>query len=251
MLRETLDGWVDKVFPGMGIRPVYLTIIASTVMILYWYWSRSSLMPDWFLDTAVQLTGVTDKAFHGRLWGHFLCLVLMGIVPTVITLVTDRMGLGEMGLGVRKAGREFLIVTVLFVLFVPFVLYFSTWPGFQRTYPRIAAAKVDANIFLLFHLLYLVKWAAWEYFFRGWMLFAFKRDFGTRSVLISTIPFALMHYGKPEVETLSAIAAGFILCWLALKGRSIWPGVAIHAAVSRTMELFATKWFWEWLGMGG
>ena len=36
-----------------------------------------------------------------------------------------------------------------------------------------------------------------------------------------------------------------ILCWLALRGRSIWPGVAIHSAVATTMELFATEWFWD------
>jgi len=232
----------------MGIRPVYLTVIATALMILYWYLSKSSYMPDWFLELSREWTGVGGKAFHARLWSHLTCLVLLAIVPTVLTGITDRMSLGELGLGVRNAGREFIIVTVLYVLFVPFVLYFSTWPGFQKTYPRIHLASTSVQVFVLFHLLYLIKWAAWEYFFRGWMLFAFKRDFGTRSVLISTIPFALMHYGKPQIETLSAIAAGFILCWLALKGRSIWPGVLIHAAVSTTMEMFAARWFWEWIG---
>lgn len=243
MLRRELDRLVDRVFPGMGIRPVYLTSIATLMMCVYWYWSRKSRVPDWFFDTMTGVTGLDDPQFHATAWRHLMCLILLAIVPTVFTVITDRSTLSGLGLGIKQSGREFLLVAGLFVLFVPVLYYISTFPGFQRQYPRIRSASAHVEIFVLFHLLYLIKWAAWEYFFRGWMLFSFQKDFGVRAVLISTIPFTLMHYGKPELETYSALLAGFILCWLALRARSIWPGVAIHAAVSTTLELFAADWF--------
>ncbi|MFT7520016.1 MAG: membrane protease YdiL (CAAX protease family) [Kiritimatiellia bacterium] len=244
-MRQKLDRLVDRAFPGMGIRPVYLTVISTWLMVLYWYWSRSSRVPNWFIGTMVDWTGIHNTGFHKHLWSHLVCFVLLALTPAIFVWFTDRMTFRELGLGFRKSGREFLIVAVLFLAFVPVIYYLSTTAGFQRTYPRLKSTETDMVLFAVFHLAYLLKWASWEFFFRGFMLFSFKKDFGTRAVLISTIPFTLMHYGKPDLETMSAVLAGFILCWLALKGKSIWPGVAIHAAVAATMELFATTWFWD------
>jgi membrane protease YdiL (CAAX protease family) len=247
-MRSLLDRLVDRVFPGMGARPLYLTAVSTWLMCLFWYGSRSSRVPRWFIDLMVDWTGITEIGFHKHLWSHLVCLVLLAIVPTIFVWLTDRMTLRELGLGIRGARREFGIVLVLFVLFVPVIYVISTTASFQKTYPRLKATETDAWLFWIFHATYLIKWASWEYFFRGFLLFSFKKDFGTRAVLISTIPFTLMHYGKPDLETMSAVLAGLILCWLALRARSIWPGVAIHAAVAATMELFATRWFWELWG---
>ena len=45
---------------------------------------------------------------------------------------------------------------------------------------------------------------AWEFFFRGWMLWAFGRKYGTAAIWLQIIPFALMHVYKPEIEALDA-----------------------------------------------
>ena len=244
-MRARLEAMWERIFPGMGLRPTYLTALSTWLLCLYWYNSSARRTPEFFIDGMRDLTGITEKGFHRHLYSHLLCLVLLMIVPLIFARVVDGMKLKDLGLGFRSAGREFVVVTVLYLLFVPVIFYFSTTAGFQKMYPRLALAEVDPTIFVLFHLAYLVKWTAWEFFFRGFMLFAFYKDMGTRAVLISTIPFTLAHYGKPDMETLSAVFAGFILCWLAIKGRSIWPGVFLHAAVAATMELFATRWFWE------
>jgi membrane protease YdiL (CAAX protease family) len=88
-----------------------------------------------------------------------------------------------------------------------------------------------------------VKWIAWEFFFRGFMLFGFGKDFLQRAVLVSTIPFVLMHYGKPELEMASALIAGLVLCFIALRSKSIWPGVLLHWLVAATMDFFAAQWW--------
>ena len=75
------------------------------------------------------------------------------------------------------------------------------------------------------------------------MLFAFAKDLGSKSVLVSTIPFVLMHFGKPQAEVYSSVAAGFILGWLAWRSRSIWPGVILHWLVATSMDFFASRWW--------
>ena len=64
----------------------------------------------------------------------------------------------------------------------------------------------------------------WEFLFRGWILFGYARKFGPESLWLQAVPFALMHNGKPEVETLSTIFGGFAFGWVAYRTKSfIWP----------------------------
>ncbi len=107
--------------------------------------------------------------------------------------------------------------------------------------PAVAAS---ALLYVLYEVIYLTKWTAWEFFFRGFMLFGFEKDFGVKSVLISTIPFAVMHMHKPVPEMVGSILAGFLLCWIARQNRSIWPGVLLHSGVAASMDLFASN-FWR------
>ena len=64
----------------------------------------------------------------------------------------------------------------------------------------------------------------WEFLFRGWILFGYARKFGHDALWLQAVPFALMHNGKPEVETLSTIFGGFAFGWIAYRTRSfVWP----------------------------
>lgn len=240
---EAVERWLARVFPGLGLAETLHATAAMALMCTYWVYSRSDMAPRGFLRAAAQLTGTESPRFPVYLWSHLLALVLLFVVPLVLARM-DRMGPVALGLGVGGARREFVLVAVMYALFVPVVLAVSQTPSFQAAYPRLHAARSSVTIFAWFHLAYLIKWTAWEFFFRGYLLFVFERTLGSRAVLISTIPFALMHYGKPPLEMYASIGAGFLLCWLALRGRSIWPGVLLHWAVATTMELFATDWFW-------
>jgi len=56
-----------------------------------------------------------------------------------------------------------------------------------------------------------------------------------------TIPYCMIHFGKPLPETLAAIIAGVVLGVLSLKINIIWLGVAIHFSVAITMD-FCFLW---------
>ena len=119
-------------------------------------------------------------------------------------------------------------------------LVFAASGTFAGAPPKVSSLR----LYLLDEGFYLVKWVAWEFFFRGFMLFGFGRDFLHRSVLVSTIPFTIMHFGKPELEALGALIAGLVLCYIALRSKSIWPGVLLHWLVASTMDFFASD-FWR------
>ena len=68
----------------------------------------------------------------------------------------------------------------------------------------------------------------WEFLFRGWIIFGYARKFGPDALWIQAVPFALLHIGKPEVETLSTIFGGFAFGWIAWRTRSFLYSFLIH-----------------------
>lgn len=68
-----------------------------------------------------------------------------------------------------------------------------------------------------------------EFLFRGIFLFGLSRRYSAPfGVLFSAILFGVVHLGA--VPALYASVAGLLLGWLAHATRSVWPGVAVHAA---------------------
>lgn len=84
---------------------------------------------------------------------------------------------------------------------------------------------------------------AWEFLFRGWLLFGYGRRFGPDAMWLQAVPFAFAHAGKPEIETLSTIFGGFAFAWVAWRTRSmVWPWL-IHTFVATFIVLVASGVF--------
>jgi hypothetical protein len=59
---------------------------------------------------------------------------------------------------------------------------------------------------------------------RGRTVLPRARKFGAEALWLQAVPFALMHNGKPELETLSTIFGGFAFGWIAYRTNSfVWP----------------------------
>jgi membrane protease YdiL (CAAX protease family) len=70
-----------------------------------------------------------------------------------------------------------------------------------------------------------------ELLFRGLLLFGLARRYGSGFALIlSSSFFGIVHMGA--VPAVYATAAGLLLGTLALATRSVWPGIAVHAAIN-------------------
>jgi membrane protease YdiL (CAAX protease family) len=238
-----IDAFLERLYPGMGWRPLWLSALATWSFVLYYHHGQPRDAPVWFLDLGTRVTGIDVPGFHQHGWAHLAAVVLLFLIPMGICWAAEGWKPTELGFRVKGIRREFLLVVALWAAFIPVIWLASGAEAFQRTYPRLGAAETDASLFVAYQGFYLVKWAAWEFFFRGFILFGFKKDFGTKAVLVSCIPYALVHVGKPELEMFSAFLGGLVLCAIALKSKSIWPGVFLHSMVATTMDFFASTWW--------
>jgi membrane protease YdiL (CAAX protease family) len=49
----------------------------------------------------------------------------------------------------------------------------------------------------------------------------------------------MIHFGKPLPEAIGSIVAGYILGYLSLKSKNIFPGMILHISVALTMDLLS------------
>ena len=97
---------------------------------------------------------------------------------------------------------------------------------------------------LVYFVSYVMYYIGWEYLFRGLLLKGTIDTVGPLgAILITTLISALIHtsiggFGKPMIETLSAIPAGFIFGYISFKTESIYYTLYIHALIGILTDLF-------------
>ena len=146
-------------------------------------------------------------------------ILLYLVVPLLVVLLVFRENPTHYGftLGDWKLG---LLFTALGIVLIAPLLWLTGRGGSMQSY---YAPQLSGLPWITFLDLF-----GWEFFFRGFILFAYLRTFGPDALWLQAVPFALAHIGKPEVETLSTIFGGFAFGWVAYRTRSFVYPFLIH-----------------------
>ena len=107
----------------------------------------------------------------------------------------------------------------------------------KHVYPLFRPARTNITYFLLYQGIQLFHMIAWEFFFRGFMLFGLEKKYGRLAILIQTIPFAIMHFRKPALEAYGSIFAGIFQGTLGLRSRSFIPCALLHFLVALAADI--------------
>src|SRR5574341_1772178 len=114
--------------------------------------------------------------------------ILYLVIPLVIIFLVFRDDPRRYGftLGDWKAG---LILTAAGIVLIAPVLWLVGRGSAMQSYYQSQVSGLPWNTFL--------DLLGWEFFFRGFILFAFVRKFGVEGLWLQAVPFALAHIGKP------------------------------------------------------
>ncbi|GAB4146285.1 MAG: hypothetical protein Fur0021_04260 [Candidatus Promineifilaceae bacterium] len=116
------------------------------------------------------------------------------------------------------------------------ILWFVARKGGMQAYYE---AKASPNVSRLI-VLTGIDLFGWEFLWRGLMLFALARYFGPGpAIWLQAVPFAMMHLGKPEIETLSTIFGGAAFGFVAWQSKSFLYPFLIHWFISTFTQLIA------------
>lgn len=194
----------------------------------------AALLPQYW---RLRLHGL-GPGWHGAvvvLWRSAFYLAL-----PLLSLILLRLSPSKVGFGMGPARLWLRDIGILYLVMLPLVYLASRQAGFQRSYPFFAFERLGTGSLLLGLGIRAVGMFAWEFICRGYLLFGFERRVGgPAAIAIQTIPFAVMHVGKPAPEAIGSIIAGIVLGIIALRNRSFIPGAILHWAVAATLDVFA------------
>ena len=231
----------DRMAVSLMLTPVFIAFILLVFdrygiqRSFYQYFSDFSLYRGIFPD---------QPAFAAQLHFTLSCLVLFVLLPVLFHWCFPLDGIHRYGMSVHAAVSHFPVYGALLLVMLPVLWIVSADSAFNQFYPMYK--PVEMSDWLLYELIYMLQFFAVEFFFRGFCLFRLERFAGLYAIVIMVIPYALIHIYKPFPEAVGSIVAGLVLGYLAIKTRSIWPGLFVHAGVAFSMDLFSlirTGWF--------
>lgn len=165
--------------------------------------------------------------------------VILLFVP-VLSVLALRIRLPEVGFSVGRWKNWLRDIGILYVIMLPFLYWAAQRPSFRQVYPYFLLARQGLGYFAFGLVVRLAYMFCWEFFFRGFLLLGFERRVGPApAIAVSTIPFVLMHFGKPVPEIYGSMVAGVVLGIVVLRGRSFLPAAILHFAVAAALDVAA------------
>jgi len=180
-------------------------------------------------------------------WVGINVVALLGL-PILIRAVFFDEGLGAYGFQRGHRRRVLWWSVGAFAAVLPLLLYACRLPEFQQFSPRLAAARTDPVAGAWYAVTVAAYMFAWEYFYRGFLLFSLQKGLGIGLALVlQAIPFGLMHWGKVPTEVYSSFGAGLALGWIAWRCQSFVPAFLVHTAANLTFNALVIHLTGTWL----
>lgn len=175
-------------------------------------------------------------------WWVGVVTIFYFVVPAIFIKLFYRETLADYGLRFHiEPGFAKLFVTVIAIM-LPLVYLMSLTASFSAKYPFLKiydGGPYVGTTLLIWELIYFVQFFGLEFFFRGFLVHSLKPALGIYSIFAMTVPYCMIHFGKPPAETMSAIVAGVFLGWLSYRNGNIWMGLLLHCSVAFSMDVMA------------
>lgn len=223
-------------------RDAFIVLITGTLLLyLFHYWGRPdyylrSGLFDWVRDN-VGGTLETNPGVGAYLYWGSTSLLLRTLVPAAVIVWIIRQSPRDYGYRIRGTLRHFPVYGLMYVVMLPVLIWVSSFESFLTYYPFYDRAAEGGTAFWLYELGYGFQFVGIEAFFRGFLTFGLARRFGLLGIAMMTVPYTMIHFGKPAPEAFAAIIAGLALGFLALRSKSFVPGIFLHVGVAITMDM--------------
>ncbi len=182
---------------------------------------------------------------HGKFWGltfwSAVRIVLYAGVPLAVARLFLGISLADLGLRFRGTLCHAKPYVFLYFAVLPAIVWASFGAEFEAKYPFYDPLPGEGvwPYLMAWWVVYAIQFIGVEVFFRGFLVLGLAPRMGIMAVYVSAIPYVMIHFDKPMLETLGAIATAVALGHLALKYQSIWWGAALHVGTAVTFDVLA------------
>ena len=231
---------LGEIIQTLDKKVVWIFLSVAILQTVSWYFSsrrffRVNILPSYQFEPDIYLIEY--------LFWFITDFITFFILPIIVIkyILKEKLTAFGLKLGDWRVGLK--ISVLFFLIMLPLIWIVSTSPSFTAKYPHLLSLREVWSKFLIYEVGILIYLFAWEFIWRGFMLFGLEEKFGYYAVLIQMIPFVILHNGKPMAETFSAIIGGIALGILAFRTRSILYGFVVHVGIMFSIDLICTLRF--------
>ena len=226
---------LQGLFSGENRKPAVILLFAPLAILT---WKKFGTKAFYLTHRAAFGLG-HNPDWEGAIYSYVTALVLFGLIPALLI----KLVFGETlaGYGVRLGDQRFGWRAVAVMAPVVMLLAYPTAgdPQFLAEYPLVRGAGASAAAFILHALLYLVYYASYEMFMRGFIQFGLRERFGDwHAILVQVAISALFHLGKPDGEAFSSVLGGLIWGLVVFRSRSLLYVLLTHWLLGVSLDFF-------------
>jgi membrane protease YdiL (CAAX protease family) len=162
-------------------------------------------------------------------------VLFLGILPAIACfIVFPDFDWKYYGMTLQNFGSSMLYLLGVAVIIVPLTLISARKPDTIATYPQIRTLNWTPGLVALNTLNWSMYLLAYEFLFRGILLFLLVPVIGVwPAIIINTSLYSATHIPKGAKETISAIPFGIALCFITLDTGSIFVAFVAHVLLSQ------------------
>ncbi len=240
--KNKFGSWFASVMQSAGFNAAdnfyYLVLLSAPVLLtIYRYFTEAQNFVEYFPS----LGSTGQGEVYSYVLEYLAFFLLLFIIPFIVLKAYGKLQLVTSLFSLRNFRRHILgTVLTIVLLVIPSAYNSSFMPDVLAEYPLPRFLLQDQQLLPVYILaLFFLYYVAWEFFFRGFLLFGLKDKYGAfPAVLIQTISSCLVHIDKPVAEIVGSIPFGILFGIIALRTKSIWVVVFIHAALGIFNDLF-------------
>ena len=234
-----------------SLRRVFATLACVSLCLLFTHYGKYSDNLQWLLESLAEVQAHPRNYYVARLmqtgfwelygyvwWTSVLVLGYLAL-PFLLIRYVFKARIRDFGWQLNQAPQHWRGYLLLLSPILVFVYLVSLGQDFVHHYPFYLYAGRSGFDLLIWELLYMTQFVCLEFFFRGFLLNALRPAIGANAVWVMCVPYLMIHFPKLWLEATGAILFGLFLGILALRSRSIWGGVLVHAGVALSMDLMA------------
>jgi membrane protease YdiL (CAAX protease family) len=232
--------YLKAIILGMDRKVIVIFLSVAVLQTISWYitsrrFFRVNILTSYQLEPDIYL-------IEYLFWfiGDFITFFILPCL-LIVFFLKEKISVFGLKLGDWRVGLK--ISVLFFLIMLPLTWIVSASPSFTAKYPHLLSLREVWSKFFIYEVGMLIYMFAWEFIWRGYMLFGLEEKFGYYSVLIQMIPFLILHNGKPLPETFGAILGGIALGILAFRTRSFIYGVIVHMGIMFSIDFICTLRF--------
>jgi membrane protease YdiL (CAAX protease family) len=226
-----------EIIKKLDKKVIIVFISIAIIQTISWYYTSRMFFKLIFFDA---LSSNPDVYLYEFVYWYVGDFITLFIIPALIIKLVFKEKVKDYGLRVGDFNTGIKLSVLFLVVMIPIIWFVTSQQAFGLTYPLLDQARDSWKIFILYEIGLLFYLFAWEFIWRGFMLFGLKEKFGYYAVIIQMIPFLILHNGKPPVETFGVILGGIAFGILAYRTQSIYYCIVTHAGIMISIDLLST-----------